>query len=189
MIRGRERTTRVSELGGGDHYLWELLYWMIAESDSTATNLVIDLLGFQRINDYAQSILGLKQTHCARKMLDPEAIAAGKENYTSAADQERLYWALYRGTILSHGTQETALDMLRRQRHMDAFLRYIPQSATVARKDGVLDHISHDSGIFELVTHSFYLGIFTWDGPSLSGQPEQQQFIGKLTRQIYELYG
>lgn len=180
--------TQVFELGLPDYSLWELLYWMIVESDNTATNRIIDLLGYKRMNSYFRDTLLLQQTVCARKMLDWDAVAAGHDNYTSAADQERMYWALYRGTILSHGLQETALDMLRRQRSMDSFLRYIPQAVMVAHKTGGLDHVSHDAGIFELVTGPFYLGIFTWDGPSLDGEPEQRRFIGKLTRQICDVY-
>ena len=122
-------------------------------------------------------------------MLDWDAVAAGKNNYTSAADQERIYWALYRGTILTHDLQEKALDMLRRQRCNDSFLRYIPQPVVVAHKTGGLDHVNHDAGIFELFSHPFYLGIFTWDGPALDGQPDQKRFIGKLAKQIYEIYG
>ena len=180
--------TKVFELGLPDYSLWELLYWMIVESDNTATNLVLDLVDWEEMNTFFRNALGLTNTVCQRKMLDWEAVAAGKNNYTSAADQERIYWSLYRGLILDRPLQETALDMLRRQRSMDSFLRYIPQPVVVAHKTGGLDHVSHDAGIFEHFLHPFYLGIFTWDGPSLDGQPEQRRFIGRLARQIYELY-
>ena len=181
--------TEVFELGLPEYSLWELLYWMIVESDNTATNLVLDLLNWDEMNAYFKDTLGLKHTVCQRKMLDWDAVAAGKNNYTSAADQERIYWALYRGTILTHDLQEKALDMLRRQRCNDSFLRYIPQPVVVAHKTGGLDHVNHDAGIFELFSHPFYLGIFTWDGPALDGQPDQKRFIGKLAKQIYEIYG
>ena len=165
--------------------LWEMLYWMIVSSDNTATNAMISLLGFDHVNDYCQT-MGLTQTSLQRKMLDFEAVAQGRNNYTSPKDLYRLFAALYHGEILNQPLRETALDFLSRCRHMDALQRYIPDPVVVAHKPGGLDHLNHDAGIFLLKDRPFYLGIFTWDGPALDGQPQQNQFIGKLSRMIYD---
>ena len=165
--------------------LWEMLYWMIVSSDNTATNAMISLLGFDHVNDYCQT-MGLTQTSLQRKMLDFEAVAQGRNNYTSAMDLYRLFSKLYHGEILNPALRETALDFLSRCRHMDALQRYLPDPVVVAHKPGGLDHLNHDAGIFLLKDRPFYLGIFTWDGPALDGQPEQNQFIGKLSRMIYD---
>lgn len=180
--------TAVFERGVDAYSLWELLYWMIVESDNTATNCMIDALGYEAINAYSTNMLGLADTVCQRKMLDWPAIAAGRNNYTSAADQGLMYRRLYRGEILDAPLRETALDMLRRQRSMSSFLRYIPDAITLAHKTGGLDYLDHDAGIFYLSTRDFYLGIFTWDGPSVEGDSRQKQFIGRLTKAVYETY-
>ena len=165
--------------------LWEMLYWMMVSSDNTATNAMISLLGFDHVNDYCQT-MGLTQTSLQRKMLDFEAVAQGRNNYTSAMDLYRLFSKLYHGEILNPALRETALDFLSRCRHTDALQRYLPDPVVVAHKPGGLDHLNHDAGIFLLKDRPFYLGIFTWDGPALDGQPEQNQFIGKLSRMIYD---
>ena len=165
--------------------LWEMLYWMMVSSDNTATNAMISLLGFDHVNDYCQT-MGLTQTSLQRKMLDFEAIAQGRNNYTSPKDLYRLFAALYHGEILNQPLRETALDFLSRCRHMDALQRYLSDPVVVAHKPGGLDHLNHDAGIFLLKDRPFYLGIFTWDGPALDGQPQQNQFIGKLSRMIYD---
>ena len=180
--------TEVFERGVAAYSLWELLYWMIVESDNTATNTVIDALGYDAINSYAQEVLGLKDTLCRRKMLDWAAIEAGRNNYTSAADQGRMYSLLFHGRILDEALRETALDMLRRQRSTDLFLRYIPENVTVAHKTGGLDYVCHDAGIFYVPRRPFYLGIFTWDGPSPEGDKGQKMFLGRLTKAIYDTY-
>lgn len=180
--------TQVFELGQHAYSLWELLYWMIVESDNTATNRMIELLGYDAINSYTNSILGLEHTQCNRKMLDWAAIEAGKNNYTSAADQGRMYARLYRGEILDAELREVALDMLRRQRSMDSFLRYIPDAVTLAHKTGGLDYLDHDAGIFYLPSRDYYLGIFTWDGPSPEGDTRQKQLIGRLAKAVYDTY-
>lgn len=165
--------------------LWEMLYWMIVSSDNTSTNAMISLLGFDHVNDYCQT-MGLTQTSLQRKMLDFEAVAQGRNNYTSPKDLYRLFAALYHGEILNQPLRETALDFLSRCRHTDALQRYLPDPVVVAHKPGGLDHLNHDAGIFLLKDRPFYLGIFTWDGPALDGQPQQNQFIGKLSRMIYD---
>lgn len=180
--------THVFERGVPAYSLWELLYWMIVESDNTATNTVIHLLGYDAINTYSREALGLSQTLCERKMLDWAAIEAGRNNYTSAADQERMYRLLVTGQLLTPGLTETALDMLRRQRSMDLFLRYIPDKVDLAHKTGGLDYLDHDAGVFFLPHRRLYLGIFTWDGPSPEGDKRQKMFIGRLAKAIYDVY-
>ena len=180
--------TEVFERGVEAYSLWELLYWMIVESDNTATNVVIDLLGYDCINGYATAVLGLKDTVCQRKMLDWAAIQAGKNNYTSAADQCRLYRQLCLGQLLTPQLSDTALDMLRRQRSMDCLLRYIPDRVDLAHKTGGLDYLDHDAGVFFLPQRPFYLGVFTWDGPSPEGDKRQKMLIGRLSKAIYDTY-
>jgi len=41
-------------------------------------------------------------------------------------------------------------------------------------------------GIFLTDDRPYYLGIFTWDGPALDGQPQQNRLIGQLSRMIYD---
>lgn len=165
--------------------LWEMLYWMIVSSDNTATNAVLSLLTFDRINAYCAS-LGLQQTSAHRKMLDFEAVKAGRNNYTSPADQYRVYKLLYDGAILTPELREVAFDFLSRVRHLDGLQRYLPQKVTVLHKPGGLDHLNHDAGIFLVEGKPYYLGVFTWDGPALDGDPDQVRLIGKLSRAIYD---
>ncbi len=165
--------------------LKEMLYWMIVLSDNTATNAVLSLLGFEKINGYCASI-GLQSTVAQRKMLDFAAVEAGRNNYTSAVDQFRCYDLLFRGVILTPELRAVAFDFLSRCRHMDGLQRYISDDVKVLHKPGGLDHLNHDAGLFLLEGSSYYLGIFTWDGPAMDGEPEQCRFIGKLSRAVYD---
>ena len=165
--------------------LWEMLYWMIVSSDNTATNTVISLLGYDHVNRYCKTI-GLSQTYLQRKMLDFQAIAEGRNNYTSPSDLYRVFSLLYRGEILNQPLRDVAFDFLSRCRSTDALQRYIPDPVTVLHKPGGLDHLNHDAGIFLLKDRPYYLGIFTWDGPALDGQPQQNRLIGQLSRMVYD---
>lgn len=165
--------------------LREMLYWMIVSSDNTATNAVISLLGYDHVNGYCRK-LGLPQTSLQRKMLDFRAVEEGRNNYTSPEDLYRMFSALYHGDILNPSLRDTALDFLSRCRHTDGLQRYIPDPVVVAHKPGGLDHLDHDAGIIFLKDRPYYLGIFTWDGPALDGEPQQCRLIGQLSRMVYD---
>lgn len=165
-----------------EYTLMELLEWMIINSDNTATNAVIDLLGMDAVNAFVTRV-GAKQTVLQRKMLDFEAQKAGRDNLTSARDQFMFYalmsWCAKRDALWQEG-----MEMLYRQRG-GAFMRYLCGPLSLAHKPGGLDHVAHDAGLFMNNENPFYLGIFTWDGPSMDGQPEQQRFIARLAKKIY----
>ena len=165
--------------------LHEMLYWMIVLSDNTATNCIISTLGYARINAYCAR-MGLANTLCRRKMLDWTAVQEGRNNYTSPLDQFRLYEMLYRGEILNAQLRAVAADFLSRVRSFDELQRYIPDAVTVWHKPGGLDHLTHDAGVFHLKQRPYFLGVFTWDGPSLDGQSEQARLIGRVSRLVYD---
>ncbi|MGQ9680181.1 MAG: serine hydrolase [Candidatus Bathyarchaeia archaeon] len=51
---------------------------MINVSDNSATNILIDLIGMNNVND-TLARLGLNKTMVLRKMMDREGLAAGRE--------------------------------------------------------------------------------------------------------------
>lgn len=181
--------THVFERGESHYTLEELLYWMIVVSDNTATNVLLDAVGPDEVSAYCAG-LGLAHTRCRRKMLDFEAARAGRDNVTSALDQRRLFWLLRENAILTPELCRTALDILCRQRSMDCILRYVPDPVVFAHKTGGLDGVCHDCGLFLAPMGPLYVGIFTWDGPSLDGDPakRQKKFIGLLGKAIFDTY-
>lgn len=183
--------TEVFDGGEGSYPLFELIYWMIVSSDNTATNVLINLIGFDAVNALCQS-LDLRGTVLARKMLDFEALRAGRNNLTSADDMSLLFGAICNERILTPGLCRFALDTLKRQRSTDKFLRYIADDIPVAHKTGGLDpeaghdRVSHDAGVFLPGNIRYYLGIF------ITGAPDSEQYsnrlIGRLSKEIYDCY-
>ena len=122
-----------------------LLEYMITDSNNSATNVLIDTLGMDKINAFSQRI-GLKDTLLRRHMLDYEAAQQGNENLTSAADMLRLYTLLHKGEVLTHFQCETALPILSRQ-HDKELLMFANPAQKAAHKTGGLADIAHDAGI------------------------------------------
>ena len=79
---------------------------MLAVSDNAATNALLDMLGFDAVNAEAAR-LGLAGTRVRRLMGDEAAIAAGRENTTTAGDLARIVEALaterHRRTLAAMG--------------------------------------------------------------------------------------
>ena len=71
--------------GGSALSLEDYAIYMIQHSDNTATNVLIDELGMDAINDLSES-LGARQTVLQRKMIRPEQSARGNENLSTPRD-------------------------------------------------------------------------------------------------------
>ncbi|WP_020500445.1 serine hydrolase [Sciscionella marina] len=151
-----------------DVSLHRLARYMIIYSDNTATNLLIDRIGFGPVNALIRS-LGLHATVLQRKMMDTEAQQHGKENYLDAADIAKLLRALWDGRLLAGPARAIALGFLRDQRLNELIPAALPPGAPVAHKTGTLDDlVTHDAGYY-LVPGSEVLVVFTTRGTTAAG--------------------
>ena len=71
------------EFDNRDYTIFELLVAMLIQSDNTAANKLIDIVGMDRINEDICA-LQLKNTRLNRKTSDERAVSTGVENITSA---------------------------------------------------------------------------------------------------------
>lgn len=124
----------------------DLIYLMITQSDNTAANMLIDLLGIDTLNAYFRK-MGLKNTNLSRKMMDFKARKSGVENYTTAADIAYLLEKLYRGKFMNVPTSKKCLRLLASQKINDRIPRKLPSSTVVAHKTGLENGVCHDVGI------------------------------------------
>lgn len=181
--------TEVFNCGQKDCPLEELLTWMIINSDNTATNILINLLGADTVNEYCKT-LGLRATSLSRKMLDYEAIRLGRNNYTSAADQLTLFSGLYSRSILTPELCDLALTVLMRQRDFSMALRYLcPPDLTFAHKTGGLDHLNHDVGVFSLPGRDYFFACMVSNATDDTEEnPVAKRLIGRLSKAVYGYY-
>jgi len=132
---------------GSQFMVEELFDPMITLSDNSATNALIDLLGFDALNEYFKK-MGLSNTNISRNMLDFKSRKAGLENYTTAYDMAYILDKLYRRKFLSQEVSEKCLVLLNQQKINDRIPRNLPKDeVAVAHKTGLERHICHDAGI------------------------------------------
>jgi beta-lactamase class A len=117
---------------------------MLAVSDNAATNVLIDRVGLEPVNQLSRE-LGLQHTVLRRSMCDERAIAEGRENTTCARDLARLMLAL-RAPQARH-----TLAALGESQHVDVIPRYLPPlERRVFCKQGELDRrVLHDAALIE----------------------------------------
>src|SRR5262249_40287247 len=80
--------------------LRDLATFMVAVSDNSATNVLIDRIGMDNVNSMLES-QGLHTTRLRRKMMDLKAASEGRENVSSAREMMTLLEAIYRGKLLN----------------------------------------------------------------------------------------
>jgi beta-lactamase class A len=135
------------KLPGSFFTVEELIGPMITQSDNTATNLLIDYIGFDTLNAYFKRI-GVRNTNIARKMLDFKERKEGVENYTTAADMAFVLEKLYRNKLINKEVSKKCLFLLGQQKINDRIPRRLPKDEIlVAHKTGLERHVCHDVGI------------------------------------------
>lgn len=136
-----------------------VLRLMITESDNTATNILIDLLGMDNINAYIKE-KGYKDTCLSRKMMDFAAVRDGRENYTSVRDLGCLFDRIYRHECVSYEHDEIMLSYLKEQTDKECFPSALPETI-IAHKTGELEGLYDDGGIIYLGDRALIVVIMT----------------------------
>ena len=127
---------------------------MIEQSDNTASNVLIDFLGFDRIRATIHGA-GLAHTQLKRHFMDVNAIFHHSENLTTPRDMGMLVAQIERGahegirTVASPQACRKMIDILLRQEDHDKIARGLPKGIPLANKTGEIDGVRNDVGIID----------------------------------------
>jgi beta-lactamase class A len=168
----------------------DALTMMVVVSDNTATNLAIDRLGLQHIDNRIES-LGLKNTWLYKKVFlppppnapsDQKTFGLGKTTAREMADVMQRF-ALC--PSIPQALCNAALAMLKNQTDRDAIPRYLG-SLDVANKTGALDDVRNDVAIVYAKNGPIVISAFTYDNPDHSWTPDNaaQLLIANLAKAI-----
>ena len=139
--------------------LRDLATMMVAVSDNSATNVLIDRVGMENVNTFLAA-QGLHETKLLRKMMDLKAAGEGRENVSSPIEMATLLEALYRGQILNQEMTEDFFKVL--STHKDSWIpRDLPDDLKIANKPGELEGVRNDSGVIFVDKRPYILCVMT----------------------------
>ena len=140
--------------------LGDLATMMVAVSDNSAANILIDRVGMENVNSLLDS-LGLTHTRLRRKMMDLKAASEGRENISTPGEMITLLERLYRGRVLNKPLTDDFFKVLSTKK-MDAWMaRDLPEELKIADKPGSLEGVRNDCGLVFLDNRPYILCVMT----------------------------
>ena len=172
-------TGTIQDDGPGTYTVQELARRMIADSDNTATNVIVDLIGMDAVNEEATK-LGLKGTVMARKMMDTAAAEGGMRNRMTTDDAATILNLIACGKLVNEQMSQLAMDFLLQQTIDAGLTDAIPAGVSVAHKTGELLQAEHDGGIV-LAAKPYVLVVMTEGIENVTGV----SVIADVSRAVY----
>lgn len=161
----------------------DLLTLMIIVSDNTATNMMIDLIGQETINQF-NKLLGCKHTKLERRLMDYVARDKGLDNVTSASDMVKFLKEIAENRFLTSKSSHEILNILTGQQFQDKLPAMMDlDHVFVANKTGEIPGVEHDVAI---IRHNDDQVLITVLIDQLNNQFEGKQVIARIGKAVYD---
>jgi beta-lactamase class A len=161
----------------------DLATFMVAVSDNSATNVLIDRVGIANVNAMLDS-LGLTHTRLQRKMMDVKAAQAGRENLSTPRDMMTLFAFLQQGKLLNKSLTDDFFKVLGTPKQSD-IPRFIPDGIVCANKPGELAGVRNDVGIVFVPNRPFVIAVMT---AYLKREQDGDDAIAKIAGAAYDYF-
>jgi beta-lactamase class A len=163
--------------------LRDLATMMVAVSDNSATNVLIDRVGMDNVNALMDS-LGLSHTRLRRKMMDLKAAGEGRENISTPAEMMILLEDIYRGKVLNPKMTSDFFKVL--STHKESFIpRGLPEGVKIANKPGELEGVRNDSGVVFVENRPYVICVMT---TYLRHEREGEEAITRISAAAYFMF-
>ena len=156
---------------------------MVAVSDNSATNVLIDRVGMDNVVRLTDS-LGLAHTQLRRKMMDLQAAAQGRENISTPREMMELLEQLHSGKVIGAPLLDDFFNIL--ATHKDSWIpRDLPEGLKIANKPGELEGVRNDSGIVFLKNRPYVICVMT---TYLANERAGEEAIARISRLAYGVF-
>ena len=156
---------------------------MVAVSDNSATNVLIDRVGMDNVVRLTES-LGLSHTQLRRKMMDLQAAAQGRENISTPREMMTLLEQIYRGKVIEAPLLDDFFNVL--ATHKDSWIpRDLPAELKIANTPGELEGVRNDSGIVFVKNRPYVICVMT---TYLASERAGEGTITRISRLAFDLF-
>jgi len=180
---------------GAQFALRDAIRLMIAYSDNTATNLVIDRIGLRATARTMES-LGLPSTKLHSKVFRRDTSVFPKRSArfglgsTTAREMVQLYEWLYAGTLVSSDASREMFEHLRHCQDNSKLARHLPAGIKVAHKGGSVANVRCDAGLIETPAGMIAICVMTRDNEDRSWRPDNaaNRLCSDVARLVYDYF-
>lgn len=134
----------------------ELAHHMISTSSNLATNLLVELVGVDRIMETLQEF-GVQGVRVLRGVQDERAFEEGRNNEVTADGLMSLLRLVAESRAWSVEASAEMLEILHAQQYRSGIPAGLPEEAKVAHKTGNISTVHHDAGIVFLEDREPYI--------------------------------
>ena len=168
---------------------------MIAFSDNTATNLVVDQIGLPATTELMQK-LNCPQTRLHAKVFKPETTLAPDRSQqfglgsTTAAEMVHLLELLHRRELVSPAASDAMLAHLRTCEDKEKFPADLPAGIKVAHKTGSVAAVRTAAGLIDTPTGTIALCVLTSQNKDQRWVPENAGNVlcANIARATFEFF-
>ena len=147
--------------------VFELLVAMLIQSDNTAANKIVDIVGIEQINKDIKA-MGLENTILNRKTTDERTPKNNVENIASAYDLTKIWRILSEASFLSKENSTMLIDILTRQQIKNKLALYIPDDLKyeISSKTGDKKGVENDTALIRLTKGNFVFTVMSTEIPN-----------------------
>jgi beta-lactamase class A len=168
---------------GQKRTVYQLVYEMITVSSNLATNMLIELVGTEKVMETLKT-LEINDLQVLRGVEDSKAFKAGKNNTVTAIDLMLLFEKIALNQVLTPADCEEMRKILFDQQFNDIIPALLPKAVKVAHKTGNITGVHHDSGIVYLPNGKKYVLILL--SKNLENFEQGTKTLAEVSKLIYE---
>jgi beta-lactamase class A len=161
----------------------ELVTHMIQWSSNLATNILIEKVTAEKVNDLAHS-LGATNIQVKRGVEDGKAFRAGINNTTTAQDLMVLLKVIAERKFANGRVCDKMIEILSGQQFNDGIPAGLPRETRVAHKTGSITKHNHDAAIVYAAGRKPFIIVVLTRG--IEREKDSDKLIAAISRTIYQ---
>lgn len=181
---GTDSDDSIYTLLGEQMSIRDLTHNMITVSSNLATNLLIDFVGAESVQETVRR-LGGDGVDVLRGVEDLRAFEAGRNNTATATGLASILEAVMMGNAVSAEADSQMVEILLDQRFVSMIPRGLPDNATFAHKTGWITAVHHDAGIVVIEDDDPYVLVIMTEG--IRDESESAELGAELAAVIHRV--
>lgn len=156
---------------------------MTAISDNSSSNVLMNAVGLDEINDLGKR-LNVGKTYMGRNFMDRNFPPGPPKNRSTANGLVNILAAIYGDEIATPELCAWMRQCLDDQQHTDRLARHLPEGAEYAGKTGTIKGINHDCGVISGKSGKVAVAVLT---QHFENPYDADRFIGRIGTAIGEM--